>query len=124
MPGLLHRHRVLAHGLEQRRLGARRRAVDLIRENDIGEKGSLNELKGSGILTIDRDPDDIRRQGVGCELDAVEIELERPRERLGQGRLPDSRNVFEQHVTAGQKRRDERIDDLRLAADHPHDGGV
>ena len=41
-------HAMLLHRLEQRRLRLRRRAVDLVGQDDVGEHRALDELEGLG----------------------------------------------------------------------------
>ena len=58
-------------------------------------------------------------QQVGRELDAAEVERQQPRQRLDELGLAQSRQTFEQHVAAGEQRRDDLVDRLFLAEDHP-----
>ena len=115
------RHGVLAHGLEEGGLGSRGGAIDLIGQHHVGKQRTRQKLELPLILAVDRDADDVRGQGVGGELDAVKLEIERACEGLGEGRLPDPWNILEQHVATRQQGSDQGIDDLRLAANHPHD---
>ena len=121
MAGFFDRHRVLAHGLEQRRLGAWRRAVDLVGKDNIRKERSLHELELAPILAIDRDADDVRRQRIRCELDTVKIEVEGTSEGLGKGRFPDTWHILEEHVAASEQGRNQGVDDLGLAANDTHD---
>ena len=62
----------LAHRLEQRRLGAGRRAIHLVGEDDVGEDRSGDELEGQVLLVEDARARDIGGQQVGRALDAAE----------------------------------------------------
>ena len=59
----------LLHRLEERRLRARRRAVDLVREDDVGEQRPRAELELPGLLVEDQRAGDVGGQKVGRALD-------------------------------------------------------
>ena len=98
------RHLALGHGLEERRLGPRRGAVDLVRQQDVREDRALVEMEGVVALVEHRHAQDIRRQEIRRELDALEGGADRPRERLGERRLPDAREVLDDQVALGEER--------------------
>ncbi len=116
----LDRNAALTHRLEEGRLGLRSRAVDLIGENDVGEQGSFGEMEILGLPPVDRHADDVRRKQIAGELDPLEVQPQRARQRLRESRLADSWNVFDQHVAASQHCDDGQSYGLRLA---PYDGG-
>ena len=60
----------LGHRLEQRRLRLRRRPVDLVDEQDVGEDRAGAELEVARLLVVDREPGDVGRLQVGRALDA------------------------------------------------------
>lgn len=66
---------VLLHRLQQRRLGARRGAVDLVGHQELGEDGALDEAEGAAaglvwsITSESRGYQTASRSGI--ELDAV-----------------------------------------------------
>ena len=60
---------------------------------------------------------DVARHEVRRELHAREREVERLRDRLDEQRLREAGDADEEHVAAGQERRDEIVDDLLLADD-------
>ena len=74
----------LLHGLQQRRLCLGRSAVDLIRQDDVGEDRSLDETElavfGRLVFVENFCAGDIRRHQVGRELYAAELEVEDFRE--------------------------------------------
>jgi hypothetical protein len=119
------RHRMLLHRLQQRGLRLRRRAVDLVGEDDVREDRSVHELEdaapGRVILLEQLRPRDVRRHQVRRELHARERQLERLRDRLHEQCLREPWNADEQRVSAGEQRRDEVVDDVVLAHDPPAD---
>ena len=70
--GAVHGHLAFFHRFEQRRLGLRCGAIDLVGEGDLGKDGAGTELKFLSLLIVDRDAGDIAGQHVGRELDAAE----------------------------------------------------
>ena len=106
----------LLHGLEQRRLRAGRRPVELIREEQIAEHcaGLIDEL--AALLLIDGIAGDIGRQHVRRKLHAPVIEPQRAGKRQRHGRLADARNILEQHMAPGQQHRQHPDQNAVLAA--------
>ena len=72
---------VLLHRLEQGRLRLRRRAVDLVGEQQAGEDRPLAELEDAAALVVDERPGEVGRQQVGGELRSGEVQPE----GLGEG---------------------------------------
>jgi hypothetical protein len=114
----VHADLVLAHRFEQRRLRARRGAVDLVGEQDVREDRAAVELEGLLALVVDRDADDVGGQQVGRELDALELRVHRARQRLGQRRLAGAGEVFEQDVAAGEQGGEQLAQRAVLPAHH------
>ena len=110
---------VLLHRLEQRRLRLRRRAVDLVGEDDLREDRPLHEPQPPRALLFVEDlgAGDVGRHQVGRELDALEVEIEDVGERLDQQRLGQARHAGDQAVAAGEQRDQHLLDDLVLADD-------
>jgi hypothetical protein len=110
---------VLLHCLEQRRLGLRRRPVDLVGEDDLREDRSVHETEGAmpTFLVEHLGAGDISRHQVGRELDPLEAEVQDLRERLDQERLRQSRHAGDEAVPAAEKRHQHFIDDLVLPDD-------
>ena len=73
------RHLTLGHHLEERRLHLRRRTVDLVGEDEVGEHRAELDVEALGRGAVDAGADDVRRQQVGGELDAGERAAERAR---------------------------------------------
>ena len=113
----------LLHDLEQSRLGLRRRAVDLVGEDDRGEDRARVELEPVRALVVDRDARDVGRQQVRRELDPVVAALHRRGERLGQRRLAGAGRVLEQQVTLGDHRGEREPDRVLLAEQRQADVG-
>ena len=83
------RHLLLGHRLEQRRLGLRHRAVDLVDEDDVREHRPGSELEVALLLVEDGEAGDVRRLQVWRALDA-RVAWRRPRCRRSRGRAPSS----------------------------------
>src|SRR5579859_1520951 len=60
------------HCFQQRGLGARRGAVDLVGQYDLSQQGAGTKLKLAFLLVIKRNARNIRRKQIGCELNALE----------------------------------------------------
>jgi hypothetical protein len=68
------RHLLFFHRFQDRRLGLRRRTVDLIREDHMGKYRSLFELKLAAAIGFGQDlcADDVRGHQIRRELNALE----------------------------------------------------
>ena len=112
---------LLLHRLEERRLHLGGRAIDLVREDDIGEDRSLLDHELAGGLIVDLRPHDVRRQEVGGELDAREARGD----RLGEGphgeRLRQPGHSLEQHVPPGEDADEQPVDHVLLTHDAQRD---
>ncbi len=116
----VHGHLALGHGLEQRRLRLRRRAVHLVDEHDVREDRPGPELEVARPLVEDREARDVRRLEVRRALDARRGRaLDGARDRAGEDGLRRARHVLEQHVATARHRREHELDLLALAE---HDG--
>jgi hypothetical protein len=93
---------VLLHRLEQRRLRARRRAVDLVGEDDVREDRPLDEAEGArprrAVLLEDLRARHVARHQVGRELDAPEVEPHRLGHALHEQRLRQPRHADQPRV--------------------------
>ncbi len=67
---------------------------------------------------------DIGRHQVDGELNSVEAQIEREPQRLDQRGLAGAGDAFDQHVTAGEQRRQQFLDGLLVADDHLVDLGL
>jgi hypothetical protein len=101
-------HLTLLHRLQQRRLRLRRRAVDLVGQQQVGEHRALTEPErhAVGRLLHQLLTDDVAGHQVGGELQAGELHVERRGEALGEQRLGHARHAFQQHVAVDQQRGD------------------
>jgi hypothetical protein len=110
------------HRFQQRRLGLRRRAVDLVGQQHLGEHGALLEAEHAlarGLVFFeDLGADDIRGHQVGRELHAPELHVGGLGQRLHQQGLAQARHAFDQRVAAGQQAGDQQFDHVLLADDH------
>ena len=111
----------LLHRLEEARLRARRRAVDLIDQDDVREHRTGTELELLSPLVVDRDAGDVGRHEVRRALDAVERQRERPRDRARERGLPHAGHVVEQHVAFDEQRGEELLSRALLADHHARD---
>jgi hypothetical protein len=119
-PFALDAHLRLAHRFEQRRLRARRGAVDFVGEQNVGEHRAFVKMELLVALAEHRHAEDVRRQQIGRELDALELRVNRAGERLGQRRLARAGKIIQQHVAAAGERGEQLARRAGLAA---HDFG-
>ena len=103
----------LLHRLQQRRLRLRRRAVDLVGEQQVGEDRPLAEGERRRARVVDQRPGDVARHQVGGELHPLGVQRQGRREGAHQQRLGHAGHALEQHVAAAEQRDDQ-----------PGDGGV
>ncbi len=106
------------HGLEQRGLHLRRRAVDFVGENKVGEDRSLRDVIFPILRAVDQIAHDVGGQQVRRELDAAEARLHRRREGADGKRLGQTGHAFEQHVAVGEQADQQALDQLFLANNH------
>ncbi len=118
------RHLPLLHGLEQGRLHLGRCAVDLVGEQQVGEHGTPAGEEIAAPLVVDQGADEIGRQQVGGELDALEIDRQRLGQRLDRQGLGQARDAFDQHVAAGQQTDQQAIEQVVLPDDDPPQLGL
>jgi hypothetical protein len=118
----LHRYAPLLHRLEQCRLGLGGRAVDLVREQHVREHRPRHEretpLSGGRIVLDDVGAGDVARHEIRRELDALELEVERPRERRDEEGLREPGHADEQAVAPGEQGDERLFDDVVVADDH------
>ena len=118
---------LLLHRLEQRRLGLRRRAVDLVGEQELREDRALLELEVPAarvVLRHDLRADDVRGHEVGRELDARELQVQRVGQRLHQQRLAQARDAFEQHMAGREQAGEYAVDEVVMTDDAPLGSGA
>src|SRR4029079_16363168 len=96
----LGRHLVLLHRFQQCALRLGARAVDLVGEDDLREDRARVEAERGAVAVEDRHADDVGRQQVGGELDALVVEPQQARARVAERRLADAGHVLDQQVAA------------------------
>ncbi len=111
----------LLHRLEEARLCARRRAVDLIDQDDVGHQWAGPVLELAGALVEDGHAGDVRRHEVRCALHAAELEVEGARDRPGERGLPNAGHVIEQDMAFDKQRGEELLHRLVLPDDDAGD---
>ena len=120
-----HRHGMLLHGFEQRRLRLRRRAVDFVGQQDVGEQRAGHEgpaaLAGGDVFFDDVGAGDVGGHQVGRELDALERQPERLRQRPHQQRLRGAGQAGDQAMAADEQRQQQLLDDFLLSDDDAAD---
>jgi hypothetical protein len=109
----------LGHRLEERRLRARARPVDLVGEQDIAEHRPVVEVERLVARIEGGHADDVGGQQIGGELHPLEVGRERQRERVGERGLSGARHVLEEHVSAGRVGREEPAQCRGTSKDHP-----
>ena len=76
------RHRVLAHGFEERRLALRTGPVDLVGEQDVREHGPRLEDESVGGVAVlhfrNGEAREVARKQVAGELNTTELRLDGP----------------------------------------------
>jgi hypothetical protein len=105
----------LAHGLEQRTLGAGRGAVDLVGQHDVGEDRPRPELELSSVAQEDAGTRDVAGQEVRRALDTAEGALQAAGERARERGLAHAGNILDQRVPAREQAGDQAIDGLAIA---------
>ncbi len=120
-------HVVLLHRLQQRRLGARARAVDLVGHQQLGEDRPTDEAEAAlaaGAFFEHLAAHDVGRHQVGGELDATGVEPEHDAHGLDQLGLGETGKADQQRVTAAEHGDERLLDHLLLPEDHVADRGL
>jgi hypothetical protein len=73
---------------------------------------------GGRVLVDDVGAGDVRRHQVRRELDAVELQIQDPRQRRDQQRLGQARDADDEAVATDEERQQHELDDVALA-DNP-----
>ena len=114
----------LLHRLEQRRLGAGGRPVQLVDEHDVREERAGPELPLVAGEVEHGDAGELGRQEVRGALDPVEDAADGAGERLGEEGLADAGDVLDEQVPAREQRDEGEGDRLGLAPQHALDPGA
>ena len=118
---------VLLHRLQQRRLGARARAVDLVGHQQLPEDRARDEAEAAlaaGALLQHFAAQDVGRHEVGGELDAAGVESEHDAHGLDQLGLGEAGKADQQRVPAAQHGDERLLDHRLLPEDHIADRGL
>jgi hypothetical protein len=115
------RHLALLHRLQQGRLRLRRRPVDLVAEDDVGEHRPRLELELVRALVKHVDAGDVGGEEVRGELDPLERAVEGLCDGTGEHRLADAGDVFQEDVSLAEHRREDVFDLVVVADDHLFD---
>jgi acetoin utilization deacetylase AcuC-like enzyme len=92
----------LFHGFEEGTLGLGGGAVDLVGKHQLGEHWPRMKAESAVALIEDGYADDICRQHVAGELDALELQTQKAGQNMGEGGLADPGNVFDQQMATGK----------------------
>ena len=105
-----HRDLLFGHRLEHRRLRLRRRAIDLVGEEQRGEDRAALEPQPS-VAGRHQRAGDVGRHQIRRELDASGLQVHDLREAFDELGLAEAGVSLEQHVSAAQQRGERELDD-------------
>ena len=108
---------VLLHHLEQRALHLRRRPVDLIGQEKIGEDGAQRRAEVAGLLVVDAGSHQVRRDEIRRELNSPELSANGSGEGLDREGLGKARNAFHEQVPLRQDGHQHALEEMILADD-------
>ena len=92
-------------------------AVHFVGKHDIGENRSFARREFAFAGVVNESAGDVGGQQVGGELDTPERCIEATGQRDDGKRFPQSRHAFDEHVVAGDERRQQSAQEVRLADD-------
>src|SRR4029078_6252814 len=122
------RNLVLLHRLEERGLRARRRAIDLVGEDDVREHWARHEayvpFPARGVVLAQPRSEDIGWHQVRRELDATELEADGVGQRLDEECFREAWHAAQQTMAAGEEAGEYFAPDALLADDRPANLGV
>src|SRR2546426_105072 len=108
------------HRLEESALRLRRRAVDLVRQEDVREDGAAPQHEVAGLPIEHVRPRDVRGQQIRGELHAPEREAKTRGKGFRDQRFREPRDVFNEDVAVAEDRPQHPFEDRSLA----HDDGL
>ena len=114
----LHADLRLPHRFQKCGLGARRRPVQFISQDDVGEHGTSHKPQRAASAVIHHAAGDVGRQQVGRGLDPLEGPPDGSRHRAGQHCLAHSGHILQEQMTAGEQHRDGPFELRALAHNH------
>ncbi len=106
------------HRFEQRGLRARRGAIDFVHQQQIGEDRPAMQRKRTGGQIENVRSNDVGRHQVRRALDALKSQPANSRQRFDRERFRQSRDAFQQCVTAADQHDQKLIDDFLLPDDY------
>ena len=118
---LADRHLALLHHLEQRRLHLGRRAVDLVGEQEVAEDRAELGVERSLPRAVHARADEVGRDEVRRELDALERAAEHVGDGLDRQRLREAGDALDQEVPAREQADEHALEHLVLPGDHALD---
>ncbi len=118
------RYLVFLHRFEQGALRFRRRAIDLVGQDELREDRAGLELELAGVSPEHGDAHDVGGQQVAGELYAPVGQPEYLCQRLGERRLAQTRQILDQQVAAGEQTSERKRDLLILVQDDPAERGA
>ncbi len=110
-------HLLLLHRLQQRALHLGGRAVDLVRQQEVGEDRPLLHREVAGALVVDHGADQIGGEQIGGELDPVESGRDGGRQGPHRQGLGQAGHTLQQHVAIGEQADEESLQHRPLAHD-------
>src|SRR5437763_10695046 len=114
----------LIHGLEERGLRPRRRAVDFVGKHDVRKNRSGTKFKFAIFRIVDAHAKHIAGQQIRSELNALKAAMKRFGESLRKGGLAHPGNVFDEQLAAREKRDERQLDGVFLAEEGARDGAL
>ncbi len=111
------RHLALLHDFEEGALNLGGGAVDLVGKQKIGKNRTQGRPEVPCLLVVDARPDQVGRNEVGRELDALELAPDGLRKRSDRHRLRKAGDAFDQDVAASEQRHDQALQEVILADD-------
>ena len=118
---------LLLHGLKQRRLGTRARAIDFVGHKKLSEHRAREKAEAAfaGLIFLKHfGAEDVRRHQVWRELNASRIEPEYCAQGFDEFGLGEPRHTEQERVAARQDCDERLLDDLVLAKDDRTDRGL
>ena len=118
---------LLLHRLQQRRLRARRGAVDLVGHQQLREHRAGDEAEAAlaaRAFLQHLGAENVGRHQIGRELDAARVEPERDAHGLDQLGLGEAGHADQQRMAAGQHGHQRALDHDVLAENDLADGGL
>ena len=90
----------------------RRRSIDFIRQNNVGEDWTGLEFELVEFRTVDRHAQNVGRQQIASELNTMKFARQGPCQRMSQCCFPNTGDVFDQKVPFRKERHYRESDSL------------